>query len=262
MSRSARVVVGMCVVALLRVPSAAASGPPKKTSIPFTVVATLLGTAFEGTSIHLNNYQPSGVRAGDAFVQLGPNLGGGRIRLTLPELSTSLPFPIGVIRLTVNDVNSKRLGIAYSGGAFVVTIDFEGNGTELIVRSDAGMPLPDVEVDSGRLALSLRPGPDASGRPSFSSLTAAFAAEYRCTTMGSICDGLLGFVRPSLDALLQDAVGRSLNTPELRNRVGQALVTMLGTDAGRAAVEAATHEKIGTFRGAHYEASGLVIEHD
>lgn len=239
-------------------PGAAARGtlPVKTARLPLAAVAAILNDVLEGTRVRLHT---SG--GNDSYVAPGPRLGGSRIPLGIPTVT----FDAGAFRSTlfVNDVNSSAIGAALSGGRFLVTVSFESAGPELLVRGPVSL---DADADNGRLAVTLTPGLDAAGRPSFSTLDADLTASIRCTAPNPVLAGICNSVEPFAANFLRtqaaQGVRQTLSTSDFRNRVGAAIRAYLDSPAGKTAIEKATGQKIGTIRATRFETGALAIDHD
>lgn len=245
-------------------PSGGASRPGTAATarLPLSAAAALFNEAMQGTLLRFHNAARGGGYANDSYVAPGPRLGGARIPVTLPAPT----FQAGTFQSTlfVNDVNSNGITVAPAGDKIAVTLTFESAGPELLVRGPVSL---DVEADNGRAVLTLTPGLDASGRPSFSTLDADMTAAIRCTAPNQILAGICNSVEPFAATFLrtQAAAGlrQTLSTADFRNRVGAAMRALLEAPAGKAEIEKATGQKIGTIKATRFEAGGvLAIDHD
>lgn len=246
------------------------SGPPgavaptaavRTARLPLAAIAALLNEALEGTRVRLHTAGAGGGYANDSYVAPGPRLGGARIPIGVPAPT----FQAGAFTSTLylNDINSAGIAATPAGEKFLVTVTFESAGPELLVRG----PVPlDVEADNGRLLLTLTPGLDASGRPSFSALDADMSANVRCTAPNAILAGICNTVEPFGVAFLRNQAAQglkqTLQTPDFRSRVGAAMRALLDAPAGKAAIEKAAGQKIGTIRATRFEPGALAIDHD
>jgi hypothetical protein len=237
-------------------------GPGTTARLPLPAVAAFLNDALQGTRIRLHNAAPGGGYANDSYVSPGPQLGGGRIPIGIP--ASTIQAGAFTSTLFVNDVNSVGVSAALVGDRFLVTFTFESAGPELLVRG----PVPlDVEADNGRLLLTLTPGLDASGRPSFATLDVDLTANVRCTAPNqSFLAGICNSVEPAAVGFLRNQAGQglrqALGTPDFRGRIGAALRALLDAPAGKASIERATGQRIGTIRATRFEANVLAIDHD
>jgi hypothetical protein len=241
-------------------PTAGTAGV-KTARLPLAAVATLLNDALQGTRLRLHTAGAGGGYANDSWVAPGPRLGGARIPIGIPAVN----FQAGAFNSTLflNDINSSGLEVSLAGERFLVVVNFESAGPELLVRG----PVPlDVEADGGRALLTLTPGLDASGRPSFSSLEADMNANIRCTSPNQIFAGICNSVEPFAAAFLRNQAAQglrqTLSTPDFRSRVGAAMRALLDAPAGKTAVEKATGQRIGTIRATRFETGALAIDHD
>ncbi|HTS02927.1 MAG TPA: hypothetical protein VMN04_10420, partial [Thermoanaerobaculia bacterium] len=142
-------------------------------------------------------------------------------------------------------------------------VTFESAGPELLVRG----PMPmDVEADNGRLLLTLTPGLDASGRPSFATLDADMTANVQCKApspiLAAICNTAQPFAANFLRSQAAQGLRQALQTPDFRSRLGGAMRALLDAPAGRVAIEKASGQKIVTIRATRFEPGTLAIDHD
>lgn len=96
--------------------------------IPLRVVSGLLRGAFNGTAVHINNYNPATgrVRENDSFVRLSEDLGGLEMRFNI------LPAETGPRRYYINDINLASVHVSPVGHELRVRMTFEDAGTEFI----------------------------------------------------------------------------------------------------------------------------------
>ncbi len=237
------------------------AGAVQTARLPLSAAAPFFNDALQGTKVRLHTNGPAGA-VQDSWVQPGAQLGGGRIPIPIQVPTLQLGGLSGNAYL--NDMNSNRVGVVLAGGKFVVTFGFESDGTEVIVRGP--QVLLNVEANDGEVVLQLTPGLDGSGRPSFSALDSDIRADMSCSSpnpaLGSACGFALGLVRNHIQDTARRFVKQAFDTAEMKSRLGAAVRALLDAPAGKASIEKATGQKVGTIRATRFEADALVIDHD
>ena len=170
--------IGGCEVAG---PEEEPASETQETTLQASFLESAVETALDGTEVRLNNYgtrdeerPDSWQRSDDAFIRLGPTLGGTEFRFTLEESRTNA----GPFRLLyyVQDVNvlADSLVVTLTDDTTAVLLDvvmpLEENGAEFKghclstlfggVRGCLGgsdSSAPDVQLDDGALVLTVQP---------------------------------------------------------------------------------------------------------
>jgi hypothetical protein len=205
------------------------------------VIASLIGSAFEGMAIHLNNYRPerhsfegrdSWHVPNDSFIQMPVSRGGAITNFTLLEVSQ------GPLRYYVRDLNLRRISSRAERGAFVVSLFFEDSGPHEIkghcsntTRSiDIACPAgsdstaPDFEINQARLDIRLTPARGAGGSISYGSVRANFEATVRGAGVGSVFETRVeGEIKRAVESIVIGIVDQ----PGMRAAVADELAPQL-----------------------------------
>lgn len=215
------------------------------------LAATALGLA--QTQIHLNQgNNASSITFSPAMVAAGAS----SRTFTIPNIEGRVPaggkiaahilLPFGGFpekaKYYVNNVDSNSVSAGISSGQLVLTIGFEGGGSEIrgelkyceaavlgqcITDSWYDDLAPDVQVNNARVVVRLTPVV-SNGSLSFSSASASFDANFEIG--GDLEDWLVNLVtnyraqvRPTVSQALTDSVNRAV----VRNAIGSALMEQL-----------------------------------
>ncbi|HMB90658.1 MAG TPA: hypothetical protein VKP65_07415 [Rhodothermales bacterium] len=192
---------------------------PVETRISVALLTTALEGGLRETEVHLNNYgqeneerAESWYRSNDAYIRLGPNLGGSEIRFDIPE-SRSARGPFRFLYY-VRDVNivADSVAVTLPGGPqdllLTVRFPFEEDGTEFkghCLTSSGGGCLgskdsiaPDIQLGDAYVDVLLVPTV-AAGALTFDVVDVQFVGDVQA---GGFCNINLGFIAFDLcDAL-------------------------------------------------------------
>jgi hypothetical protein len=130
----------------------------KREAFPALNVIKLLEDLFKGTTININNRASrlggSKLKRGDAYVQLGSELGGARVDLKIPEY-TFKPTPDNKVNYYVNDIRMDAVRVGERGGGFVMTLYFENLHDEFVgdlMTEDRSLGTPpSIQLDNLRI---------------------------------------------------------------------------------------------------------------
>ncbi len=215
------------------------------TRIGGILLASLIGSAFDGMAIHLNNYRPerhsfegrdSWHVPNDSSITMPASRGSTTVPFTLLEVSQ------GPLRYYVRDLNLRRISTRAERGAFLVSLFFEDSGPSEIkghcsnttgaidVACPAGSDstAPDFEINQARLDMRFAPARAAGGGLTYGPVRVIFNATVRGAGVGSVFETrvkreikrsvesiMMGIVdQPAMRAAVADAIA-----PHLR-RVG------------------------------------------
>jgi hypothetical protein len=172
-------------------------------------LARMLQTAFNGTTIRLQHdgVDAAGKAVAASFLQLGPNLQGQRILFSVPEQRFSLGLA-GEAIYRVNDINSnpafvintpkgpKQMGQTISvvamPAAYLITIRFEDQGTEILGRSSGRMMrlreslVPNVEINNIALTIALYPQNTLGGAIAFKPSRVTFFGDIQAQGIANL----------------------------------------------------------------------------
>lgn len=123
-------------------------------------LAGFIQHAFAGTRIRL--HQDALAPGALSYVELGPSFQEQRFTFSVPPKEIALGLA-GHARYVLNDIHSTSITVASTREAFLITLRFEDEGTEM-----RGMPLgrlgrlragaiPDVEISDIRLEITILP---------------------------------------------------------------------------------------------------------
>ncbi|MCX7900766.1 MAG: hypothetical protein N2483_00480 [Burkholderiaceae bacterium] len=232
--------------------------------VPLVLLAGGVYAAFDGTQIRLNNYTPhryerrrggggtygSWYKADDAWIQLGPNLGGRRLMLDIPEVHAGWGR-----RYYLADVNLRRIDVqaVRFDGAVASALGAERGIRIAFLFEDQGLPeikgrcsehvtcfnlgsgragssdttAPDFHIDGLRLDLFVVPGrfgPDLSY-----DRVLAKVSHTRFDGPGGffeLLDELLNLLRAA-ETEISRRLTTALNDPQLRSAVARNLRPVL-----------------------------------
>lgn len=198
-------------------------------------VALLLDLA--STQIHLDAGQnESYVNFSDPMIALGAS----NETFTVPPFSTdvSVTTLFGSILMTViyqvNNIDSNDVSISISDGQVILSLSFEGNGSEIIGRAESLFGsiddlIPDVQLDNAQITVRLTPG-SSSGKFVFWSATATFDADIRIgndLAEAIIPENVLRRAAGQIRSEINERVNDAVNTSEFREAFGDAFMDML-----------------------------------
>jgi hypothetical protein len=235
------------------------AAPAKTARVPLAAIASYFSAAVQGAQVKLHNYQTQ-----DSWVQFGPGLGNYKMPLAVPEGTFTVNAPFAVTaRYWVNDVRSRRSALDYSGGRFVLTVDFANSGREIVVAPIVGVSLPTVGTTNAQVVATLTPALDGSGRPSFGPVAARASGEIACSGGGlaAICNSLVPVARPYLQRQIETAIQNAFGGAEVRNRVGAAVRAALDTPEGRQRIQAAAGVTVGRITATRFASDALLIDY-
>ena len=207
------------------------------------VIASLIGSAFEGMAIHLNNYNPEPHRfegrdswhvPNVSFIQMPTRRGvrGAITNFTLLEMSQ------GPLRYYVRDLDLQRISSRAERGSFLVSLFFEDAGpTEIkghcsnTTRSiDVACPAgsdstaPDFEIDQARVDIRLTPARGVGGSLTYGPVRVTFDADVRGAGLGSFVETQVKReIKREVERMVMDIVDQ----PAMRAAVAEELAPQL-----------------------------------
>jgi hypothetical protein len=214
---------------------------PRQHAVDGVQLAAVLGFYVARTSIHLDNRCTwlSRLTCSQLFVDV-PDLDGTGSsdidhRFEIPRTTVNVKVcwlcpSIGSMTLYVNDVNSSGLVVRWEQNrGLVADLTFESGDTEIlgVGTGVASLILPEIEVDNGRVRISLPIVADNAGSITYSlSPAPMFSAAVRvggCELLGyDFCPGATS-VLAQVKAAVEPAVKTGLDDRALHAGVGAAL---------------------------------------
>jgi len=215
----------------------------------------MMRTAFNGTRIRLNNYNPATHRKveWDSSIHLSDALGGGEQSLNI------LPVKTGPRTYYINDINLAGIGVRPAGNELKVSLNFETRGTEFIGTcfNDLGCiaGAPDVQANvSVDVFLTLEryysrgaPLSISYGRVRVVANPSA-QADGVCLAIDALCEAFTHY-KQQIKQAIEVNLYNQLNTANVRDQVANALRSTLG----------ALH--IGRVNSAGVEGSSFIIRY-
>lgn len=219
------------------------------------LVALAIEGAFHGTRMRINNYGP---RRGntwhvpnDSYLRLGSGLGGGEGAFNIPEVRET-PY-----RYYVNDMNLTRVQALFQDGQFLLSFQFESNGTEikgrcassgvgtLLCAAGSDSSAPDFQLSSTRTAVFLQPVRYGDSI-SYGNVRTRFSTRIDGSGLGEVVEGL---VRSEIRSAVENVTQRMLDQEAVRRQIADALRSVLASNG------------VGAVSALRVEGENLVIEH-
>jgi hypothetical protein len=154
-------------------------------------LAGFIQHAFSDTRIRL--HQDGGAPGTLSYIDLGSNFGEQRFSFSVPPKDIALGIA-GHARYVLNDIHSvKPIEVAATKDAFVISLRFEDEGTELrgvplgrLRRFRAGA-IPDVDISEIRMEITIVPeSPSQEGEVRFRSSRVSFLGNTQAGGLGNV----------------------------------------------------------------------------
>lgn len=200
--------------------------------IPMKRLASIVRTAFTGTTIRLNNYNPTtrGERKWDSTIKLSDALGGTKRILGIPPSEGSRTYYI-------NDINLNDISVVPAGNMLRIRFSFEDAGMEFIGQCKGSdeciAEAPDVQANiqiDVYIALKHYMRRDAPRSISYGSVRVVATLNAQTDGICQAFDGLCrlfsdykSIIKRSIENGLYD----ELNTTRVRDQVANALSSTL-----------------------------------
>ncbi|QKK11645.1 MAG: hypothetical protein HND59_08650 [Pseudomonadota bacterium] len=224
--------------------------------IAMRIVSGLVQSAFNGTQIRINNYDPATrrTRENDSFVRLSDALGGTERRFNIG------PAVSGPRKYYINDINLASTRVLPAENELRVAMVFESNGTELIGTCGqdgwdlfCGAGAPDVQASIAVdifFTLDRYYSRTAPISLSFSRVRVVpnvdAQADGLCRVVDLLCSAISDY-RGLIRTIVESSFMNVLDTPAVRDQVAIALLPSL------------RGLRIGTLNSVRIEGNDLVL---